>query len=559
VKKHFLSHYGNYLNVYCKRKKGGMKLIGTISGEVKPNEFEILLSEGAEVEIERGSYVKVYHEQYGWVLSRIDDLKRFLNQEGMEVMMANARPVGYHSREVQQVFMPKVPFKPEQKVYLADKELILNVIGLESKKEGNIYLGILEGHKSIPVFLNLKKTIRKHLSVLAKTGAGKSYAVGVLIEELLKRKFPVVIIDPHGEYSSLKYENDEYDAMLNFGISPHSYEKQIQEYAINIIVNPDAKKLTLRPKFSLEELARIMPMQLNDKQKSILYDALKRLEDREYTLQDLINVVRLDNSTAKWKIISGLEYLRDSGVFEGAPIQEDEVVRWGNTSIINLKGCEPGIQELVVRKIATDLFNAKKLNQIPDFFFLIEEAHNFCPERGFGDALSSKILRTIASEGRKFGFYLGVVSQRPARVDKNVLSQCNTQIILKVTNPNDLRALSQSIEGFTPGMENDIKELGIGQALVVGECVEHPVVVNIRVRESKDGKSKEKVGEGEDEEKLRMKKRRIIKELTAIKKIKPLFLKDEKGERETFKILQHKKKGKGDFWSSLKRFFIEDE
>jgi len=519
-----------------------MKLIGTIFGEVKPTKFEILL---LTTEIERGSYVKVYHEQYGWVLARIDDLKRFINPNGEEVMIAKARPVGYSLEK--QILMPRTPFKPEQKVYLADKELIMKVIGLRKKREGSIYLGILEGH-NIPVYLNLKKTIHKHLSVLAKTVAGKSYAVGVLIEELLKNKFPVVVIDPHGEYSSLKYENDEYDSMLNFNISPHGYEKQVQEYAANIIVNPDAKKLTLKPKFSLEELIRIMPMQLNDKQKGILYDALKRLEGREYTLRDLINVVRLETSSAKWKIINGLETLRDSGVFEGTPIRDEELVRYGNASIINLKGCEPGIQELIVGKIAKDLFNAKKLNQIPDFFFLVEEAHNFCPERGFGDALSSSILRTIASEGRKFGFYLGVVSQRPARVDKNVLSQCNTQIILKVTNPNDLRALSQSIEGFTPGMENDIKELSVGQALVVGESVEHPIIVNVRVRESKHGVNKEK----ETVEK-EIKKR----EFSITDKIKPIFIKDTK-EHFIEQMRKDKKRRKNKLVEKIKRFFIEE-
>ena len=49
---------------------------------------------------------------------------------------------------------------------------------------------------------------------------------------------------------------------------------------------------------------------------------------------------------------------------------------------------------------------------------------------------------------------LMVVSQRPAKVDKNVLSQCNTQIILKVTNPNDLKALASSVEGFSSDSED---------------------------------------------------------------------------------------------------------
>ena len=52
------------------------------------------------------------------------------------------------------------------------------------------------------------------------------------------------------------------------------------------------------------------------------------------------------------------------------------------------------------------------------------------------------MFRTIASEGRKFGLGILIVTQRAAKVDKNVLSQCNTQIILKVTNPNDLKLIT---------------------------------------------------------------------------------------------------------------------
>ena len=498
-----------------------------------PTRFNILLSSSG---VEKGSYVKIRHEQYGWVLARIDNIKRYIDNEGEEVVLANARTIGYKRDD--NVLIPKTPFRPEERVYAADRELILSVMGLKKVKTKSIYLGLLEGHE-IPVYLDIEKTIRKHMSVLAKTGAGKSYTVAVILEELLKNYFPIVIIDPHGEYSSLKYENDDYDAMLTYNVKPRSYEKQITEYAPNIIVNPEAKKLTLKPRFTLEELTEIMPIPLGDRQKSIAYNALRRLENQEYTIQDLINSVRLDKSNAKWKVISGLESLRSSGVFEGTPIRDKDLVREGNASIINLKGSEPRIQELIVAKICKDLFNSKKLGEIPNFFLLVEEAHNFCPERGFGDALSSQILRTIASEGRKFGLYLGVVSQRPARIDKNVLSQCNTQIILKVTNPNDLRAISQSIEGFTPGMENDIKNLSIGQALVMGECVEQPITVNVRVRESLHGIAQER--------------EEIEKPKSMIEKIRPIFIEEEK---EKIKKKPAKKKSISE---RIKGIFLEEE
>jgi hypothetical protein len=74
-------------------------------------------------------------------------------------------------------------------------------------------------------------------------------------------------------------------------------------------------------------------------------------------------------------------------------------------------------------------------------------------------------LRTIASEGRKFGLGLMVISQRPARIDKNVLSQCNTQIIMKVTNPNDLKAISKGLEGISSEVEEELKRLPPGVAM----------------------------------------------------------------------------------------------
>ncbi|OYT27540.1 MAG: ATPase [Candidatus Altiarchaeales archaeon ex4484_96] len=524
-----------------------VRFIGSIEGEVKTTCFSILLSTS---DVEKGSFVKINHEAYGWVLARIDGLKRYM-ADGDEVLMADAKTIGYKDKD--QVLIPKSPFKPNEKVYAADKELIMEVMGLSRFRSKNIYLGILEGH-DIPVYLDIGKTIGKHVSVLAKTGAGKSYTVAVLLEELLKNNIPIVVIDPHGEYSTLRDENDDFDRMVEYGVKPKNYANKIKEYAVNILINPDAVKLTLNPKFNLQELIDIIPMKLTDRQKSLLYEALKRLEHKDYTIKDLINVVKMEGDKSGWKVISGLETLRNSGIFDGRPLTQEDIVREGQATIINLKGAEPQIQELVITKIAGDLFNSAKIGELPAFFFLVEEAHNFCPERGFGDVLSSALLRNIASEGRKFGFHLCVVSQRPARVDKNVLSQCNTQIILKVNNPNDLRAISQSIEGFTSGMETDIKQLSVGQALLVGECVEQPITVNIRARETRHKSSV----------KVKDKTTPPIEEKKGLRdKIKPIFIKDESHDkinlREIEKTLKKKAKKEKTTKDKLVSIFLKDE
>ncbi|MEM3428860.1 MAG: ATP-binding protein, partial [Thermoplasmatales archaeon] len=122
---------------------------------------------------------------------------------------------------------------------------------------------------------------------------------------------------------------------------------------------------------------------------------------------------------------------------------------------------------------------------------VVEEAHNFAPQQG--KAFSSKIMRTVASEGRKFGFGMLVVSQRPAKVDKNVLSQCGTQLILKITNPNDLKAIGSSVEGLTAASLDEIQRLPVGTALVASPELPTPIFVEVRPRETDDGGKNVKV------------------------------------------------------------------
>jgi hypothetical protein len=159
----------------------------------------------------------------------------------------------------------------------------------------------------------------------------------------------------------------------------------------------------------------------------------------------------------------------------------------GKATIIDLKGVPPDIQSMVVAKLCEILFEARKKDQIPPGMMVVEEAHNFAPERGYSKSSSSEILRTIASEGRKFGLGMMVISQRPARIDKNVLSQCGTQVIMKVTNPNDLKSISKGLEGVNSYVEEELLRLPPGIAMLVSNDIERPVLVDVRVRRSKHG------------------------------------------------------------------------
>jgi DNA helicase HerA-like ATPase len=455
-------------------------LLGKISGRITTKGFGF----DAEARVRKLDYVMVKDPEGRWVLACIDSVVR--SGEGTRV---HAQVVGYRDRRG---FLktPATPFAPETPVYAAEKDFILEVLNLEKK---GLYIGLLEGY-DIKLNLPVDRLIRKHVAVLAKTGTGKSYVAGVLLEEFAENDVPVVVIDPHGEYCTLRRANTKKSETKFFGrfdIEAKSYRGQVNLFGL-----ASGKQIKLDSKLRAEEIIQMLPARISSGQKGVLYSAVRNLSGQDYTLRDIIDEVAATKSQAKWNLISMLESLADARVFSANPTRPSELVQKGRVSIVDLKDAKPEIQQIIVFKLVEELFNARKHGKIPEFLLVLEEAHTFCPERGFGEVASSKIIRTVASEGRKFGFGLAVISQRPARVDKNVLSQANTQIILKVTNPNDLKAITDSVEGIGPGTKEEIKDLPVGVAMVVG-VTDQPLIVDIRVRRSEHGGEGIKIAEKE--------------------------------------------------------------
>ena len=451
-------------------------LLGTIQGKITTNAFSF----EAKEEPRNFDYVQIYHQVYDYVLCQITEITK---QGGKTT--ASCQIIGYKD-DKGRIKRPRIPFDEGAEVLKAEDDFIKTIISIpeaEDEKTPYAVLGKLDG-KDIPVAIDLNTILTKHVAVLAKSGAGKSYTVGVLLEEITERGVPLVVIDPHGEYASLAHANDDkeqQEQLATFGTKARSYN--VSEYA-DININPKAKPLLLPSRLTAAELTHLLPGKLSANQQAILYSALKNLKD--VTFDNLLFELEAEESPAKYNIISTIDYLRGLPIFSSSPTPYNELVKSGQATVINLKGINPDVQEIIVYKLAKDLFHLRKQNKIPPFFMVIEEAHNYCPERSFGETKASKILRDIASEGRKFGLGLCVVSQRPARVDKSILSQCSTQILLKVTNPNDLRALAASVEGLTSEAEAEIKHLPIGTALVTG-VTDVPLFVNIRPRKTMHG------------------------------------------------------------------------
>ncbi|MEM0346263.1 MAG: ATP-binding protein [Thermoplasmatales archaeon] len=476
-----------------------MEPVGILYGDIK----HTMVNCSVSGKLKQGDYVRIKHPEDGWVLGKVDSIEaktnlsieksyQVMEGENVEIQQTiSAQIVIVGFRDSKNVLQyPRTPFLAGTPVYYAEDDFISSTLNIGGAEKGRAYIGLVYGH-DIPFSIDINSMVQKHISVMAKTGGGKSYLTGVIVEELMKNDVTVVIIDPHGEYSAMKNKASETAEMKRFGVRPNSYRDKI------IVFSPyggDRDLAFTLSQINVRELVSIM--NLPDPRSYFVplrkaIDAL-RLTVRDYDFDDIISELRRqDNSSISQTLEKELNYLKSLGVLRKKGLRIDDLVVRGKVSVIEMKGLPPDVQELVVQRLLYSLFESRKKEKIPPLLVVVEEAHNFAPQQG--KAFSSKIMRTVASEGRKFGFGMLVVSQRPAKVDKNVLSQCGTQLILKITNPNDLKAIGSSVEGLTAASLDEIQRLPVGTALVASPELPTPIFVEVRPRETDDGGKNVKV------------------------------------------------------------------
>jgi DNA helicase HerA-like ATPase len=169
-----------------------------------------------------------------------------------------------------------------------------------------------------------------------------------------------------------------------------------------------------------------------------------------------------------------------------------DVIQPGSCTVMQLNQIDQREQQVIVASLLRRIYQARlktsrgEVEQEDDYylpypvFVLIEEAHNFAPANA--NAVSTGILKQILSEGRKFGVGVGLISQRPGKLDSDVLSQCNSQFLLRIVNPVDQARVAESVESIGRDLLKELPALNKGQAIISGVAVNTPVICQIRQR-----------------------------------------------------------------------------
>ncbi len=437
-----------------------------------------------------------------------------LDGDGCEIYEIQVETIGFFDTTVKDFNNPRIPPNPGQAVFLASSETLSAMLSAKKQSEtGSAHIGSLLTREAgeVPIVLSVKDVVSTHLAILASTGSGKSYTAGVFIEELMQphNGAAVLIVDPHGEYHTMQ--------------SIHAHEKFVREnYQPEVkIYTPDKIKVRFST-LTEADVKYLLPEGTSDKMAHFLSQAFRSLNERlkaerkqdyAYAYHDLRDEVmnqkyadesKKDGSGGNVSSIDGLlwrmdaRFDRDNTIFSASEqIELNELFKPGRCTILQLSDIEQHEQQVIVgtllrrinkaRMMATRGETPKESGDVVGYpvFTLLEEAHRFAPAGA--SVVSTNILKQILSEGRKFGVGIGLITQRPGKLDQDVLSQCMTQIIMRIVNPIDQQTVAQSVEGAGRAMLAELPALTKGQAIISGVGINTPVMCRIRSRLTEHG------------------------------------------------------------------------
>jgi DNA helicase HerA-like ATPase len=395
-----------------------------------------------------------------------------LSQEKSNELKGEATILGEYEEGTFQLSPCRIPVSINSEVKIPAKGLISKIISY--KGTPGIYLGdIVTSSDNTDPYLLSPRFLERHVLCVASTGAGKSYSIGVLLEEVILhfKDASVLLFDLHNEYWGLSQKNTseeiKYLSMENY--SPRGFNKEI------LVFNKDS--IGLGSQFDLPRLRRLID--LTSAQENVLSAVLEGLTG----LEEIKNKIKTSDihPATKDNLILKINSLQKETSFSSS-LDISSLIKKGQISIIRLdQYIDDKRRNILVNELLTLIFELKTQNKIEshqEVIVIVEEAHRY--------AQKSEILARIAREGRKFGLYEILVSQRPGDLPDNIIANMNTLIALRIKSEKDITKI-RLMEGIENETVSILPHLTRGEAMLVGlqDGLSSPVKVKIRPRLTK--------------------------------------------------------------------------
>lgn len=406
------------------------------------------------------------------------------------------------------------PIQPAADVIYPSVEAVSGLLQGDRSTGAQIAIGGMIARSDVKVTLTANPLVARHMAILAMTGGGKTVAARRIIRDLVEKGYPLVILDPHGDYLGL------WEVWKKRGLFKG---KRIRVFYPYITISEEDRNI-------LNTLIAKMTTGLTDAQREVLDHALEQVDPKKsktilqyaegvMKVVDNLKFISKKSETADNDGLDGRlqrakgplkralttvynkllamekanQALRDRlDQYDWTPLPNPvsdpaSIVAPNQVSILYLGGYDHLTQSTIVSILMERLFEhrANMSNRIPPFLTVVEEAHNFIPSarEGTSETPSIEPIRRIITEGRKFGTGLLLISQRPSRLDDTILSQCNSFLILRLVNPKDQKFVSQVMENLSEKDARMLPGFGPGQGIVSGQAVRFPLLVQIKMDE----------------------------------------------------------------------------
>ena len=414
----------------------------------------------------------------------------------------------------------------------ANLERFMGILAVGVAKSQRLKLGTFVANRSADAIANGDKFFQRHAAILGSTGSGKSWAVALILERASRLEYPnILVLDMHGEYAPLaRAESKGYARRFRIAgpgdlEAPEDDVLFLPYWLLNrdemlsmILDRSDQNAPNQASRFTLH-VRTLKAKTLESENRELVRKTFTVDSPIPYEMQDLIDRLNTDNITkgigktgnpikGEWegkltRFLSRLEAKvedRRYG-FMFSPPPAASKYQWLADQAFRLLGSgpDPGIKVVDFSEVPADVLpvvtgtlarflydvqfwmNGKERTPVS---LLCDEAHLYLPVRDGADAVQRQALgafERIAKEGRKYGFSLLVVSQRPSDVSRTILSQCNNFLALRLTNETDQSVIKRLMPDSLVGLTNILPLLDTGEALLLGDSVLLPSRIKLDI------------------------------------------------------------------------------
>jgi hypothetical protein len=333
----------------------------------------------------------------------------------------------------------------------------------------------------------------RHTFLCGQSGSGKTYSLGVVLEQLLLHTdLRVVVIDPNSDFVRLREARAEADPAL---------AARLAELAGSILVRRPAAvgDDRLRLRFSeLDGAAYAGVLRLDPIRDSDEYEELLHVLAEDGGAPMLRALAAGAETAGREGIASLVRRVRNLGVDrwgvwakEQAGTVLDDLDRddW-RCLVVDIGTLGTPTEKTLVAQAVLGRLWERRLERRP-LLVVIDEAHNICPQLPEGELqfLATETAIRIAAEGRKFGLYLLLSTQRPQKVHENIVSQCDNLLLMRMNSVADVGHLTEVFSFVPPSLLARATGFRQGEALVAGKVVATPTFVRFGARVSEEGGS----------------------------------------------------------------------